>query len=210
MANNRALIVVDVQNDFLPQGALAVAGGDQIIDSVNTLMDAFDTVVLTADWHPDNHISFAENHPGHSPFDVIDVDYGKQVLWPKHCVAGSSGAQFSQQLHADRAAVVVRKGMHADCDSYSGFVEADCRTPTGLAGWLKERAITQVWVCGLATDFCVAWTAQDAAKAGFKTYLIEDASKAIDINGSLALAKQSWEKAGVKTVDVSQALAKQA
>lgn len=208
MANNRALIVVDVQNDFLPAGALAVAGGDQIIDSVNTLMDAFDTVVLTADWHPDNHISFADNHPGHSPFESIELEYGNQVLWPKHCVAGTSGARFSERLHTDRAAVVVRKGMHGDCDSYSGFVEADRKTHTGLAGWLKERGITEVWVCGLATDFCVAWTAQDAVQAGFKTYLIEDASKAIDINGSLASAKQAWEKVGVKTAKVSQALEK--
>lgn len=206
MTKNRALIVVDIQNDFLPGGNLAVAGGDEIVDSVNTLIEAFDTVVLTADWHPQNHISFAVNHPGHKTFELIDVAYGKQVLWPAHCVAGTRGAAFCEKLNTDKAAVVIRKGMNIDCDSYSGFVEADRKTKTGLAGWLTERGIEEVWVCGLATDFCVAWTAQDAAAAGFKTYLIEDASKAIDIDGSLAAAKAAWETAGVVSANVAQVL----
>ena len=206
MSKNRALIVVDIQNDFLPGGSLAVEGGDEIVDSVNTLIRAFDTVVLTADWHPENHISFAVNHAGKNAFETIDVKYGKQVLWPKHCVAGSTGAAFCDKLDTDRAAVIIRKGMNADCDSYSGFMEADRKTTTGLAGWLKERGIDEVWVCGLATDFCVAWTAQDAKSAGFETYLIQDASKAIDIDGSLAAAKEAWEALGVVSADIRQAL----
>ncbi len=206
MSKNRALIVVDIQNDFLPGGSLAVAGGDEILEAVNTLIEAFDTVVLTADWHPQNHISFAGNHPGRQTFELIDVAYGKQVLWPSHCVAGTPGAAFCEKLNTDKAAVIVRKGMNVECDSYSGFVEADRKTTTGLAGWLKERGIDEVWVCGLATDFCVAWTAQDAAAAGFKTYLIEDASKAIDIDGSLAAAKSAWEASGVVSANVAQAL----
>lgn len=203
---HRALIVVDVQNDFLPGGTLAVAGGDAVIDPINRLMDAFDTVVMTADWHPADHVSFADNHAGKSPFETIELPYGVQVLWPRHCVAGTAGAAFAKELKTDKAAVIVRKGMHTDCDSYSGFVEADRQTKTGLAGWLKDRGIDEVWVCGLATDFCVAWTAQDAASAGFKTYLIEDASKAIDLNGSLASARAAWEAAGVVGTTVACAL----
>ncbi len=202
----RALIVVDVQNDFLPGGALAVADGDKVIDPVNRLIEAFETVVLTADWHPANHVSFADSHSGKAVFETIELDYGVQVMWPRHCVGGTAGAQFAAELNTTKAALILRKGMHAECDSYSGFVEADRKTSTGLAGWLQERRIEEVWVCGLATDFCVAWTAQDAAATGLKTWLIEDASQAIDLNGSLAAAREAWTKAGVVSTTVEETL----
>ena len=195
MAN--ALIVVDIQNDFLPGGALAVAEGDAVVAPVNALMPLFDTVVLTADWHPADHASFASEHPGKAPFETIEMPYGTQVLWPQHCVAGSEGAAFAAGLfyvQEPSAMCVIRKGREKDCDSYSGFLAADRKTVTGLAGYLRERCVTDVFVCGLATDFCVTWTALDAAAAGFKTALIEDASRAIDTNGSLAAA---LSKAGV-------------
>ena len=192
-----ALIVVDIQNDFLPGGALAVPRGDETVAIANRLMPLFSTVVLTADWHPADHSSFASQHAGKSPYDVVPMPYGNQVLWPDHCVAGTTGADFAAGLETVRAHAVIRKGTDKNCDSYSGFLAADRKTPTGLAGYLKSRGVTTVFVCGLATDFCVAWTAQDAAVAGFKTYLIEDASRAIDAGGSLAAAM-----AGLKTVGV--------
>lgn len=192
-----ALIVVDIQNDFLPGGALAVPRGDETVAIANRLMPLFPTVVLTADWHPADHSSFASQHAGKSPYDVVPMPYGNQVLWPDHCVAGTSGADFAAGLETVRAHAVIRKGTDKNCDSYSGFLAADRKTPTGLAGYLKSRGVTTVFVCGLATDFCVAWTAQDAAAAGFKTYLIEDASRAIDAGGSLAAAM-----AGLKTAEV--------
>ena len=192
-----ALIVVDIQNDFLPGGALAVPRGDETVAIANRLMPLFPTVVLTADWHPADHSSFASQHAGKSPYDVVPMPYGNQVLWPDHCVAGTSGADFAAGLETVRAHAVIRKGTDKNCDSYSGFLAADRKTPTGLAGYLKSRGVTTVFVCGLATDFCVAWTAQDAAAAGFNTYLIEDASRAIDAGGSLAAAM-----AGLKTVGV--------
>ena len=192
-----ALIVVDIQNDFLPGGALAVPRGDETVAIANRLMPLFPTVVLTADWHPADHSSFASQHAGKSPYDVVPMPYGNQVLWPDHCVAGTSGADFAAGLETVRAHAVIRKGTDKNCDSYSGFLAADRKTPTGLAGYLKSRGVTTVFVCGLATDFCVAWTAQGAAAAGFKTYLIEDASRAIDAGGSLAAAM-----AGLKTAEV--------
>ena len=192
-----ALIVVDIQNDFLPGGALAVPRGDETVAIANRLMPLFPTVVLTADWHPADHSSFASQHAGKSPYDVVPMPYGNQVLWPDHCVAGTSGADFAAGLETVRAHAVIRKGTDKNCDSYSGFLAADRKTPTGLAGYLKSRGVTTVFVCGLATDFCVAWTAQDASAAGFKTYLIEDASRAIDAGGSLAAAM-----AGLKTAEV--------
>ncbi|MCF0253006.1 MAG: nicotinamidase [Duodenibacillus sp.] len=202
----RALIVVDVQNDFLPGGALAVAGGDAVVPVANRLMAASGCAVLTADWHPAGHLSFACNHPGAEPFSVIDMPYGKQVLWPAHCVAGTAGAGFAPGLEAWRACAVVRKGMRAGCDSYSGFMEADRRTPTGLAGYLRERGVDAVDVCGLATDFCVAWTAMDAAAAGFAARIVTDASRAIDAGGSLAAARAAWLAAGVAEVSAAELL----
>lgn len=196
-----ALIVVDIQNDFLPGGALAVPRGDETVAIANRLMPLFPTVVLTADWHPADHSSFASQHVGKSPYDVVPMPYGNQVLWPDHCVAGTSGADFAAGLETVRAHAVIRKGTDKNCDSYSGFLAADRKTPTGLAGYLKSRGVTTVFVCGLATDFCVAWTAQDAAAAGFKTYLIEDASRAIDAGGSLAAAMAGLKTAGVGVIE---------
>ena len=196
-----ALIVVDIQNDFLPGGALAVPRGDETVAIANRLMPLFSTVVLTADWHPADHSSFASQHTGKSPYDVVPMPYGNQVLWPEHCVAGTSGADFAAGLETVRAHAVIRKGTDKNCDSYSGFLAADRKTPTGLAGYLKSRGVTTVFVCGLATDFCVAWTAQDASAAGFKTYLIEDASRAIDAGGSLAAAMAGLKTAGVGVIE---------
>lgn len=196
-----ALIVVDIQNDFLPGGALAVPRGDETVAIANRLMPLFPTVVLTADWHPADHASFASQHAGKSPYDVVPMPYGNQVLWPDHCVAGTTGADFAAGLETVRAHAVIRKGTDKNCDSYSGFLAADRKTPTGLAGYLKSRGMTTVFVCGLATDFCVAWTAQDAAAAGFKTYLIEDASRAIDAGGSLAAAMAGLKTAGVGVIE---------
>lgn len=196
-----ALIVVDIQNDFLPGGALAVPRGDETVAIANRLMPLFPTVVLTADWHPADHSSFASQHAGKSPYDVVTMPYGNQVLWPEHCVAGTSGADFAAGLETVRAHAVIRKGTDKNCDSYSGFLAADRKTPTGLAGYLKSRGVTTVFVCGLATDFCVAWTAQDASAAGFKTYLIEDASRAIDAGGSLAAAMAGLKTAGVGVIE---------
>ena len=196
-----ALIVVDIQNDFLPGGALAVPRGDETVAIANRLMSLFPTVVLTADWHPADHSSFASQHAGKSPYDVVPMPYGNQVLWPDHCVAGTTGADFAAGLETVRAHAVIRKGTDKNCDSYSGFLAADRKTPTGLAGYLKSRGVTTVFVCGLATDFCVAWTTQDAAVAGFKTYLIEDASRAIDAGGSLAAAMAGLKTAGVGVIE---------
>ena len=196
-----ALIVVDIQNDFLPGGALAVPRGDETVAIANRLMSLFPTVVLTADWHPADHASFASQHAGKAPYDVVTMPYGNQVLWPDHCVAGTTGADFAAGLETVRAHAVIRKGTDKNCDSYSGFLAADRKTPTGLAGYLKSRGVTTVFVCGLATDFCVAWTAQDAAVAGFKTYLIEDASRAIDAGGSLAAAMAGLKTAGVGVIE---------
>ena len=197
------LIVVDAQNDFCPGGALAVPEGDQIVPAVNRLAARFAHVVLTQDWHPPGHASFASSHPGNRPFDTIDLSYGRQVLWPDHCVQGTAGAAFHPGLDAPHAELVLRKGFRTEIDSYSAFFENDRRTPTGLAGYLKERGFERITVCGLATDFCVAWTAMDARKAGFNVYVIEDATRAIDLNGSLAAAWKQMSAKGVKRIQSS-------
>lgn len=194
------LIVIDVQYDFLPGGALAVANGDQIIPTINRLAALFPHTIATQDWHPSGHISFASTHVGHQPFDVIALRYGPQVLWPEHCVQESHGAALSSQLHLPRTELVIRKGYHPQIDSYSAFMEADRRTPTGLAGYLRERGFTDCYVCGLATDFCVAWTALDARQAGFRVCVVEDACKGIDINGSVAKAWADMAAAGVRRI----------
>jgi nicotinamidase/pyrazinamidase len=194
------LIVVDVQHDFLPGGALAVPEGNAVIEPINRLARAFRHVVLTQDWHPEGHASFASSHPAKQPFEMTDLHYGPQVLWPDHCVQGSSGAEISQDLDIPHAQLVIRKGYNAGIDSYSGFKEADRQTSTGLAGYLRERGIRRVFCAGLALDFCVAWTALDAMEAGFETYLIEDASRAIDTNGSLDKARKDLKAAGVRTI----------
>jgi len=198
------LIVVDVQHDFLPGGALAVPDGDAVIAPINRLAKAFRHVVLTQDWHPKGHASFASSHAGKQPFEVTDLHYGAQVLWPDHCVQGTPGAEISRDLHIPHAQLVIRKGYNAGIDSYSGFKEADRQTSTGLEGYLKERGFRRVFCAGLALDFCVAWTALDAAAAGFETHVIEDASRAIDTNGSLARAKNDLSAAGVRMVRSAQ------
>lgn len=197
-----ALIVIDVQNDFCPGGALAVAGGAEIIAGINALMDVFPTVVLTQDWHPEAHSSFAENHPGAVPFSVTEMPYGMQVLWPKHCVIGSAGAAFHPDLNLDPSQLVIRKGFRPEIDSYSAFFENDRSTPTGLEGYLRNRGVTTLVLVGLATDFCVAYSALDAVRLGFRVELRLDLSRAIDLDGSLEEAKAQMIDAGVVLVDV--------
>lgn len=193
-----ALLVVDVQYDFLPGGALAVPHGDQIIPVINELAANFKSVVLTQDWHPKGHISFASSHPGTHPHDEIDVAYGRQVLWPDHCVQDSQGAALSTDLHIPHARLILRKGIRREVDSYSAFLGADRVSKTGLAGYLNELGIKNLFIAGLATDFCVACTAMDAIDAGFTATVVEDAAHAIDINGSLAAAWESMLNHGVK------------
>jgi nicotinamidase/pyrazinamidase len=200
------LIVVDVQNCFLPGGSLAVKDGEQVIPVINALAKNFANVVLTQDWHTPGHTSFASSHEGKKPFEVIKLPYGDQVLWPDHCVQGSSGAEISSGITIPHAELVVRKGYHKDIDSYSAFFEADHKTPTGLAGYLKQRGMNTVFVTGLATDFCVGWTAIDARRSGFTTYVIEDACRGIDVQGSLEKAWTSMAKAGVRRIKSSDVM----
>lgn len=200
MSPDSLLLVIDVQNDFLPGGALAVPRGDEVVAVINRIVRGFTNVILTQDWHTPRHISFASAHPGKQPFETTQLAYGAQVLWPDHCVQGTRGADFAAALDVPHAQAIVRKGYHAHTDSYSAFVEADRKTPTGLAGLLRERGITTVYCCGLATDFCVAWSALDAKAAGFETYVIEDACRAIDTAGSLAAARAALAQAGVAFV----------
>jgi nicotinamidase/pyrazinamidase len=195
-----ALLVVDIQHDFLPGGSLAVVGGDEVIAPLNALSRKFSGVMMTQDWHPPRHISFASTHAGARPFEVIELPYGPQVLWPDHCVQGTHGAEFSQALDIPHAQLVIRKGYHKVVDSYSGFQEADRKTRTGLEGYVRERGFKRLFVAGLATDFCVHWTAVDARAAGFETYVVEDCSRAIDTNGSLAEAWRAMTQAGVRRI----------
>src|SRR5437879_6541943 len=195
-----ALLVIDVQNCFLPGGSLAVKEGEQVVPVINKMAKAFSNVVMTQDWHTPGHISFASVHAGKKPFETIDLPYGKQVLWPDHCVQGTDGAALSKDLSIPQAELVIRKGFHKDVDSYSAFLEADGKTSTGLAGYLTARKIKRLFVAGLATDFCVAWTALDARKAGFEVYVVEDACRGIDTQGSLAKAWADMAKAGVKRI----------
>ncbi|MFP7569527.1 bifunctional nicotinamidase/pyrazinamidase [Marivita sp. S2033] len=195
-----ALIVIDVQNDFCPGGALAVAEGDTIIPGINALMQDSDAVIFTQDWHPADHSSFASQHEGREPYGLIDMPYGPQVLWPDHCVIGSYGAAFHADLDVDRAEMVIRKGFRRAIDSYSAFFENDHTTPTGLEGYLRTRGITSLVLAGLATDFCVAYSAIDAAKLGFDVTVRTDLSRGIDLDGSLAAASQKMQDAGVTLV----------
>lgn len=198
-----ALLVIDVQNCFLPGGSLAVKDGEQVVPVINRMAKAFANVVMTQDWHTNGHISFASAHAGKKPFETIDLAYGKQVLWPDHCVQGTDGASLSKDLVIPQAGLVIRKGFHKDVDSYSAFTEADGKTTTGLAAYLKARKLQRLFVAGLATDFCVAWTALDARKAGFETYVVEDGCRGIDTQGSLAKAWADMTKAGVKRIQSS-------
>ncbi|QOZ30438.1 bifunctional nicotinamidase/pyrazinamidase [Bradyrhizobium sp. CCBAU 53421] len=198
-----ALLVIDVQNCFLPGGSLAVKDGEQVVPVINKIAKSFANVVMTQDWHTPGHVSFASVHEGKKPFETIDLAYGKQVLWPDHCVQGTDGAALSKELAIPQAELIIRKGFHKDVDSYSAFTEADGKTTTGLAAYLKARNVERVFVAGLATDFCVAWTALDARKAGFETYVVEDACRGIDTQGSLAKAWADMDKAGVKRIQSS-------
>jgi nicotinamidase/pyrazinamidase len=194
------LIVVDVQNCFVPGGTLPVKGGDDIVPLVNRLARAFDNVVLTMDWHTPGHASFASSHPGKKPFETVSMPYGTQVLWPDHCIQGTKDAELVPGLSIPHAQLVIRKGYRKHIDSYSAFLEADSKTPTGLTGYLRERGLQRVFLAGLATDFCVAWSALDARKAGFAALVIEDATRGIDTGGSLAKAWQDMTGAGVQRI----------
>ncbi|HEY4805750.1 MAG TPA: bifunctional nicotinamidase/pyrazinamidase [Paraburkholderia sp.] len=203
---NDVLLLIDLQYDFMPGGALAVAHGDEVVPVANRLAQGFGNVVLTQDWHPAQHVSFAANHAGCAPFEMMALPYGEQVLWPVHCVQGTEGAALHRDLDVPHARAVIRKGHHADVDSYSAFLEADRKTATGLAGYLRDVGVKRVYCCGLATDYCVAWSALDARAAGFETVLIEDASRAIDLNGSLAAAWEQLLAAGVKRAQSAEVL----
>lgn len=201
----RALLVVDVQYDFLPGGSLAVPKADEIIPVVNALIHHFDHVVFTQDWHPAGHSSFASSHEGHDPFDVIEVDYGDQILWPDHCVQGTRGAALHEDMDVDGGEVIVRKGYRRDIDSYSAFFENDGTTPTGLSGYLRERGIDTLYLAGLALDFCVHWSAVDGSEQGFDVMVVEDGSRPIDTEGSLEEAMGNMESAGVTLVSAEEA-----
>jgi nicotinamidase/pyrazinamidase len=191
------LLIVDLQNDFCPGGSLAVPGGDEIVPVVNRLAADFLHVILTQDWHPRGHASFASSHPGKQPFDTVDAPYGQQILWPDHCVQETKGASFHPNLEAPHAELIVRKGFRSAIDSYSAFRENDRRTPTGLAGYLRERGFERLTLCGLATDFCVFFSAIDGREAGFEVTVVTNACRGIDVDGSLARAIQSMSEAGV-------------
>jgi nicotinamidase/pyrazinamidase len=195
-----ALIVIDVQNCFITGGTLAVKNGEDVVPVINKIAPAFKNVVLTQDWHPAGHISFASSHPGTQPYQTIALAYGRQVLWPDHCVQGTNDAALVEGLDIPQAELILRKGFHQEVDSYSAFEEADRKTATGLEAYLKQRGIKTLFVTGLATDFCVAWTALDARKAGFETYVVEDACRGIDLNGSVAAAWKDMLDAGVKRI----------
>jgi nicotinamidase/pyrazinamidase len=201
------LIIVDVQNDFCPGGALEVKHGDEIVPLVNQLARKFANVVVTQDWHPAGHISFASSHAGRKPFETKRLRYGEQVLWPDHCVQGTRGAALHDGLELQHAQLVIRKGFHPKVDSYSGFLEADRKTKTGLDGYLRSRGVKRVYCVGLATDFCVAWTALDARRFRFESVVLEDACRAIDNAGSLAAAQKAMAKAGVKRANSASLLA---
>ena len=191
------LIVVDVQNDFCPGGSLPVPHGDEVVPTVNELGQRFRHVVLTQDWHPPEHRSFASTHPGRHAFQSIELAYGPQVLWPDHCVQGTAGAEFQAGLQIPRAELILRKGYRRDIDSYSAFYENDHTTPTGLAGYLRERGLTRVFLAGLAFDFCVRFSAADARRVGFEVVVIEDACRGMDMNGSVAATRQALQSLGV-------------
>jgi nicotinamidase/pyrazinamidase len=194
------LIVIDVQNDFCPGGQLAVAGGDSVLEPIHKVAPLFEHIVLTQDWHPANHASFAASHPGKRPYDTIDLPYGAQTLWPAHCVQGTRGADFHPDLHLTRAELILRKGFRPQIDSYSAFFENDRTTSTGLAGYLRERGLTRAFFAGLAYDFCVGFSALDARRLGFGAIVLKDACRAIDLSGSAAAMDAEFAKAGVGVI----------
>ncbi|MGJ5010626.1 bifunctional nicotinamidase/pyrazinamidase [Bradyrhizobium oligotrophicum] len=199
-ANEDLLLIIDVQNDFCPGGALAVADGDAVVPVINRLSGMFDHVVLTQDWHPAGHSSFASSHPGKAPFESVTMPYGPQTLWPDHCIQGTPGAAFHAGLVTDKAQLIIRKGFRAAIDSYSAFFENDKTTPTGLAGYLRERGLKRVFLVGLATDFCVHYSAVDARRLGFAAIVVDNACRGIDLGGSMAAAKAQGAQAGVERI----------
>lgn len=198
------LLVVDIQNDFCPGGALPVRDGDAILGPIHRLAARFEHVILTQDWHPANHVSFAANHPGKQPYDSIELPYGSQTLWPTHCVQGTRGAEFHLALHVPKAELILRKGFHAQIDSYSAFFENDRATPTGLAGYLRERGLKRVFLAGLAYDFCVAYSALDARRLDLPVVVIRDACRAIDLDGSAAKMEAEFARAGVTVAESAE------
>jgi nicotinamidase/pyrazinamidase len=194
------LLAIDIQNDFCPGGSLAVSRGHEVVPAINRLAGRFEHVLMTQDWHPPRHQSFASTHPGRKPYDVIEVAYGSQILWPDHCVQGTPGAEFHKSLQIRHAQLVLRKGYHRDIDSYSAFYENDRKTHTGLAGYLRERAFTRVFLAGLAFDFCVRYSAEDAHREGFDVVVIEDACRGIDVEGSVAATRQIFATLGIRCV----------
>ncbi|MBP5952894.1 bifunctional nicotinamidase/pyrazinamidase [Pseudomonas iridis] len=204
ISSRAALLVIDVQNDFIPGGQLPVPEGDHIVPLINRLARQFKQVVIAQDWHPAGHASFASSHPGHQPYDVIQLPYGEQTLWPEHCVQATPGAELHPRLDLPHAQLIIRKGCNPDIDSYSAFLEADRRTTTGLSGYLKERGIDTVYMVGLALDFCVMYSALDARAAGFNAFVVLDACRAIDMNGSLAAAIDRMQGAGVGLIQSTE------
>ncbi|SME89938.1 nicotinamidase/pyrazinamidase [Tistlia consotensis] len=200
---NDCFVVVDLQVDFMPGGALAVPGGDAVVPLVNGLLPRFAHVVATQDWHPPGHFSFASAQPGRAPFETVQAPYGAQTLWPDHCVQGTPGAAFHRDFRLDRAELILRKGYHPGIDSYSAFYENDRRTPTGLSGYLRERGFRRLFFAGLATDFCVRWSVEDARHEGFEAYVIEEACRAIDLAGSLAEARRAMQAVGAGSLAVA-------
>ncbi len=201
LTDRDVLLVIDVQNDFCDGGALAVPGGQEVVPVINRIARAFSHVILTQDWHPRDHHSFASNHPGYQPFETIETAHGAQVLWPDHCVEGSTGAAFHPHLHPDNAELILRKGFRPDIDSYSAFNENDHITRTGLTGYLRERGLGRIFMAGLAYDYCVRHSAIDSMRAGFETYVVEDACRAIALNDSVAATNFSFHEAGVRRID---------
>jgi nicotinamidase/pyrazinamidase len=194
------LIVVDIQNDFCPGGSLSVPRGDEVVPIINRLARRFQHAVLTQDWHPPDHLSFASAHPGKKPYDTVMMPYGPQILWPDHCVQSTDGAAFHWDLHVPHAALILRKGIHRQIDSYSTFYENDRTTPTGLVAYLRERGFARVFLAGLAFDFCVRYSAEDASREGFQVVVIEDACRGIDVDGSMAAARDSFDELGIVRV----------
>jgi nicotinamidase/pyrazinamidase len=202
ISDRDVLLVIDVQNDFCTGGALAVPGGEKVVPAINRIAQKFGNVVLTQDWHPPDHVSFASNHAGKRPFDTIELAYGRQVLWPNHCVQGTAGAEFHRDLQVTGANLVVRKGFRRGIDSYSALFENDYRTPTGLLGYLRERELKTIFVAGLALDFCVRYSAEDARKAGLEVAVIEDACRGIDLDGSVVATHHSFRALGIPVVNI--------
>jgi len=195
------LLVIDVQNDFCPRGALAVSGGDEVIAPILKIAPHFRHVILTQDWHPADHTSFASSHPGKQPYETIEVPYGQQTLWPDHCVQGTRGAEFHPALNLPRAELILRKGFRPQIDSYSAFFENDRTTPTGLAGYLRDRGLARVFLCGLAYDYCVGYSALDARRLGFEADIVQDACRAIDLNDSVRKIESEFAAAGVTLIN---------